>query len=142
MAEMKRGGERMERGKGTFILLVALLAFAALLLTGCGQDSVFDGSATANADGFWMDYSVLNREQTADLALTAGDQLRVTLSHARGTVDVTVGMDGQTPVYRGTGQANAEFTLMIEVSGTYRISVTGHQAKGQVSFLRVSSAAD
>ena len=116
---------------------IFMLAVMLFLLTGCGTSSVFDGSRTSNASKFQMEYSVLDREETAELALKAGDQLRVTLSHTEGTVDVTVGIEGKTPIYRGSGQQNADFVLEITETGNYRISVSGHQAKGNVSFTQI-----
>ena len=118
--------------------VICMLAAMILLLTGCGTGSVFDGSRVANASEFQMEYSALNREEAAELVLQAGEQLRVTLSHTEGTVDVTVGMEGQEPVYRGRGQQNAEFVLEIAKTGNYHISVSGHQAKGNLSFTRIS----
>ena len=117
--------------------VICMLAAMILLLTGCGTGSVFDGSRVANASEFQMEYSALNREEAAELVLQAGEQLRVTLSHTEGTVDVTVGMEGQEPIYRGRGQQNAEFVLEIAETGNYHISVTGHQAKGSISFTRI-----
>jgi hypothetical protein len=115
-----------------------MLAAMIILLTGCGTGSVFDGSRVSNASGFRMEYSILNREESVDLTLTEGDRLQVSLSHTEGSVDVTVGMEGQEPVYRGRGQQNAEFVLEIAKTGKYHISVLGHQAKGNVSFTRIS----
>ena len=117
-----------------WLIMVAAMLF---LLTGCGTSSVFYGSRVSNASEFQMEYSVLNREETAELVLQAGEQLRVALSHTEGTVDVTVGMEGQEPVYRGNGQQNAGFVLEIPETGNYRISVSGHRAKGNVSFIRI-----
>ena len=117
--------------------VICMLAAMLLLLTGCGTGSVFDGSRLANASEFQMEYSALNREEAAELVLQAGEQLRVTLSHTEGTVDVTVGMEGQEPIYRGRGQQNADFILEIAESGNYHISVSGHQAKGSISFTRI-----
>ena len=116
---------------------VCILAAMLFLLTGCGTGSVFDGSRATDASGFRMEYSILNREESADLSLTEGDRLRVFLSHTEGTADVTVGMDGNEPIYRGRGQQNAEFVLEIAEAGNYHISVSGHQAKGSVSFTRI-----
>ena len=113
---------------------ICLLAALLFLLTGCGTGSVFDGSRTADASGFRMEYGILDREDSADLALTAGDRLQVSLSHTEGTVDVTVALKGKDPVYRGNGQQNADFILEIAETGTYHISVSGHRAKGSVSF--------
>ena len=117
--------------------VICMLAAMILLLTGCGTSSVFDGSRVANASEFQMEYSALNREEAAELVLQAGEQLRVTLSHTEGTVDVTVGMEGQEPIYRGNGQQNAEFVLEILEKGNYHISVSGHQAKGNIAFIRI-----
>ena len=117
---------------------IFMLAVMLFLLTGCGTSSVFDGSRISNASEFQMEYSVLNREETAELVLQAGEQLRVTLSHTEGTVDVTVGMNGKEPIYRGNGQQNAEFILEMTETGNYHISVSGHQAKGNISFTRIS----
>ena len=111
-----------------------MLAAMLFLLTGCRTGSVFDGSRVSDASGFRMEYSILNREESAGLNLTEGDRLRVSLSHTEGSADVIVGMEGQGPIYRGRGQQNAEFVLEIAETGNYHISVTGHQAKGSISF--------
>ncbi len=118
---------------------VGICMFAGLLfhLTGCGTGSVFDGSRVSSASVFQMECSVLDREETAALELWAGDQLQVTLSHAEGSVDVTVGQKGKDPIYRGNGQQNANFLLEISETGTYHISVSGHRAKGKISFIRI-----
>ena len=116
---------------------VCMLAAMLFLLTGCRTGSVFDGSRVSDASGFRMEYSIMNREESADLNLTEGDHLQVSLSHTEGTVDVTVGMDGKEPIYRGNGQQNAEFVLEILEKGNYHISVSGHQAKGNIAFIRI-----
>lgn len=121
----------------TAAAVICMLAAMIFLLAGCGTGSVFDGSRAADASGFRMEYSMLNQEESADLNLTEGDRLQVFLSHAEGTVDVTVGMEGQEPIYRGNGQQNAEFVLEIAETGNYHISVTGHLAKGSMSFTRI-----
>lgn len=116
---------------------ICMLAAMLFLLTGCGTGGVFEGSRVSNASEFQMAYSVLNRKETAVLELKTGDQLRINLSHTKGSVDVTVGMDGKEPIYRGNGQQNADFVLEIAETGNYHISVSGHQAKGNVSFTRI-----
>ena len=116
---------------------ICMFAAMIFLLAGCGTGSVFDGSRVSDTSGFWMEYSILNREESAGLNLTEGDRLQVSLSHTEGTVDVTVGMNGKEPIYRGNGQQNAEFVLEILEKGNYHISVSGHQAKGNIAFIRI-----
>ena len=116
---------------------VCMLAAMIILLTGCGTGSVFDGSRVSDASGFRMEYSILNREESADLNLTEGDRLRVSLSHTEGSADVIVLLEGKELIYQGNGQQNADFILEITEAGNYHISVSGHQAKGNVSFTRI-----
>ena len=121
---------------------VCLFAMLLVLLAACGKPSVFDGSRTADKNGFQMDYRILNREETADLELSAGDQLQVVLAHTGGNVDVSIVQQGGEIIYRGTAQTNAEFSVTISAAGTCHITVTGHQAQGRVSFIRVPAASE
>ena len=130
-------GNTERRSKLKQAACVCMLAAMIILLTGCGTGSVFDGSRVSDASGFRMEYRILNREESADLILAEGDRLKVFLSHIEGSVDVIVGMNGKEPIYRGNGQQNAEFILEITETGNYHISVSGHQAKGNVSFTRI-----
>ena len=116
------------------IILSAILLAACLLLSGCGRKSTFDGSRALDETGFRMEYSILDKEESAELRLTAGDQIQVHISHTAGNVDVIVGLKGEEPIYKGTVQENADFILTIPKTGCYYISVTGHRAKGEISF--------
>ena len=130
-------GNRERQSKLKQAACVCTLAVMLFLLTGCGTGSVFNGSRVSDASGFRMEYSILNREKSADLNLTEGDRLRISLSHTEGNVDMTVSMEGQEPIYRGNGQQNAEFILEIAETGSYHISVSGHKAKGNITFTRI-----
>ena len=130
-------GNTERRSKLKQAACVCMLAAMIILLTGCGTGSVFDGSRVSDASGFRMEYSILNRGESADLNLTEGDRLQVNLSHTEGSVDVIVRLEGQEPVYRGNGQQNADFVLDILETGNYHISVSGHQAKGSIAFIRI-----
>ena len=116
---------------------ICLLSAMLFLLTGCGTGSVFDGSRVSDASEFQMEYSILNREESADLNLTEGDRLQVSLMHSEGYVDVTVQPEGKEPIYRGNGQQNADFVLEITETGNYHIAISGHQAKGRITFTHV-----
>ena len=119
------------------ILVTAVLCF--LFLAGCRQAVVFDGSRTSDGSSFRMEYSVLNRTETAEMELQEGDQLQVEIAHDKGSADISVSRPDKDAIYTGTKQVNAEFVLVIPETGVYQITVTGHQAKGQVSFIRTGS---
>ncbi len=128
----------IERGiKHKTIILPSILLAICLLLTGCGRKITFDGSRTSSETVFRMEYSILDKEESAELKLTEGDQLQVRISHTAGNVDVIVGQNGEETIYKGTEQENADFILTIPKTGCYHISVTGHRAKGEVSFTRI-----
>ena len=117
--------------------MVLVLLAAGCFLTGCGQPSSFEGSRTSSQDGFWMEYAILDRTETADFSLYEGDRLQVSMLHSAGDVDLTVGKVGEEPIYTGTAQTDADFDLIIPKAGTYRVSVTGHRAKGRIFITRV-----
>ena len=81
-----------------------------------------------------MEYRILDKEESAEMKLTEGDQIQVHIAHTTGNVDVIVGEKGEEPIYKGTAQENADFILTIPKTGSYQISVTGHRAKGEISF--------
>ena len=122
---------------GRAAALLLLLAALVWLLAGCGSPSSFEGSRISNASGFWLEYAILDRTETADLALEEGEQLQVSLLHTDGTVDLTVGQTGAEPLYTGSGQTDADFVLTAPKKGTYRITVTGHRARGRVFVTRI-----
>ena len=119
------------------IILSAILLAVCLLLSGCGGKPTFDGSKTSDENLFRMEYSNLDKVESAELKLTEGDQIQVHISHTAGNVDVIVGENGEEAIYKGTEQENADFILTVPKTGCYHISVTGHRAKGEVSFTRI-----
>ena len=116
------------------IILSVILLAMSLLLTGCGGKSTFDGSRISDETGFRLEYSILDKEESAEMKLTEGDQIQVHISQIAGNVDVIVGRNGEEPIYKGTEQENADFILTVPKTGCYYISVTGHRAKGEISF--------
>ncbi len=113
------------------IFLTASLAF--IILTGCKS---FNGNITSDVDSFYMDYSIFNRQEDAFINMSEKDKLQVEIRQTEGNVDVTIGIDGEEPIYQGNALTKISFTLNINKSGKYRISVTGNNAKGYVSFER------
>ncbi|MDO4834816.1 MAG: hypothetical protein Q4A40_07275 [Bacillota bacterium] len=122
------------RNKNLIVLLAAVCW--CIMMTGCHAASKFDGNKTVNDGYFQMGYSILNQSEDATLSLEAGDTLQVEILQSSGTVSVSVGIDGKEPIYTGADLANADFALNIQETGSYRISVTGNNARGSVAFTR------
>lgn len=125
--------------KRLFIKFTVFALFVPALLimvSGCADESRFNGSKTSDLNSFVMEYSILNSEESADLQLYAGDELKVVIANSSGYVDIKIAAEGQEPAYKGNKQRSAEFVLTVAEDGLYQISVTGYHAKGSVSFIR------
>lgn len=107
-------------------------AAVCVMLTACGAGNAFAGSRLTDENGFRLEYTILNQEESASLELWAGDRLKAEISQQSGTVDLLIGMEGAEPAYEGNGLTELDFTLNIAETGQYRISVTGHKAVGSV----------
>lgn len=123
------------------LLVMPLAIVLCVALTGCRAESTFDGSRSSNDHCFQMDYLRLNRQESASLTLAEGDSLRVTVAQEAGTVDITVGIDGKEPIYKGNGLTEIAFVLHISEGGRYQIMVTGHHACGKISFTKDADSA-
>ena len=126
--------QTMPRKTGAFLMVLVL---SSVMLTGCSGLASYSGSKVSDETGFRMEYTGLNGTETADMECSEGEQLRVIILQTAGNVDITVGQSGKAPVYRGTAQTDADFILTVSEGGRYQISVTGHQAKGRISILRM-----
>lgn len=113
------------------LLLLSLL----LTLFGCRPD--FVGNAYVTDTGYHMDFSALNRTETAELSLGEEEELRVLISLTEGTVSLTIAK-GAENAYSGTDLKNESFTVGIPATGRYRITVRGDGAAGKVEILKRS----
>ncbi len=121
-----------KRCVASWLLIICICA----ILTECSPSSVVDGNKVSDADCFYMEYSILNKQEDTVMKLRSGDQLQMEIAQTKGSVDVIMGMDGKEPIYEGNGLIEIGFTLMIEKTGDYHIFVTGNRARGYVSFER------
>lgn len=118
------------------VVAVALSLCVCLLLIGCNGGGKFIGTKTADEDSFIIEYSLLDGQESAQMTLSEGDVLNVSIKQMEGKVDVTVGIVGEAPIYEGHGITDFDFSLNINKSGAYLIKVTGHKAGGKVSFAK------
>lgn len=114
------------------IFVTILLCMAA---TSCGAGE-FDGEIISDSDRFLLDYRAFDCSKRASLTLEEGDSLRVVIDNADGEVDLSVGIEGQDPVYEGKSLRTFSFTISISAHGSYLIEVIGHDARGSVSVIK------
>lgn len=121
---------------GRLVLSTMLVICVCVMLTGCGISNILNKNKVSYADSFRMDYSILNKQEDTVMELLSGDKLQVEIAQTHGSVDVTIGIDGEEPIYEGTNLTKISFTLNIGKAGDYHISVTGNEAEGYVLFER------
>lgn len=84
-----------------------------------------------------MDYKILNKTDSQNLIITKGDTIHTTIIVESGSLSFKIQKDDElVPVYEGKDVSfSNEFDVEIEESGTYIVTVTGENAKGNVSFI-------
>lgn len=110
-------------------LLLQITFIFCILIISCTQ---FDGNISSSEDCFKMDYTIFNQQKTGFFKLVEGDSVLVSILQEKGFIDVTVALPGKEPIYEGHKLSNTKFTLNIHESGTYQITVNGHNASGSV----------
>lgn len=98
------------------------------------NDRVYNGSRVGNPDGYWLDFSYMDQSDNHTMSLKPGDILKVTYEVRDGRIDVTIGVPGQDPIYRGNDVQTGAFELPIQETGEYIISVNASKASGRLEF--------
>ena len=112
-----------------------ILCFSLALLNACGN-ATFNGSSTGNDTQFIMEYSILNTSDHREMSLKTGDVIDTTIVSDAGSVDIQVENSAGDSIYSETDVPTSEFEIVISQDDTYTFTVTGHRAKGSVSFVK------
>jgi hypothetical protein len=120
--------------KKSFIVLAAVFI---LLAFGACSPATFDGSRTENESRLIMEYKVLNTTDSQTLELLEGDKVDFAIVSDSGKVGIVFQKEGSDPVYEGNDIPTSAFQVVISEAGSYTVSVTGKNAKGSVSIVKV-----
>ena len=112
-----------------------ILCFSLTLLSACGN-ATFNGSSTGNDTQFIMEYSILNTSDHREMSLKTGDVIDTTIVREDGSVDIQVENSAGESIYSEKDVPTSEFEIVISQDDTYTFTVTGHSAKGGVSFIK------
>ena len=114
---------------------ILCLCFSLVLLNACGN-ATFNGSSTGNDTQFIMEYRILNTSDHREMSLKTGDVIDTTIVSDAGSVDIQVENSAGDSIYSETDVPTSEFEIPISQDDTYTFTVTGHGAKGSVSFIK------
>ncbi len=125
------------------ILAAAVLVILAGAAVFCfGRPGVrFAGDRVRNTDPerYYLRFAVLNADEEETLSLREGDVLRVSWRIESGSMDLSVSMDDEAPVYQANGRSKGDeagFGITIPRTGEYRIRITGMKARGWIEFVQ------
>ena len=128
--------------KRIILVIILLIAAAAAAVYSFEHKGIrFDGDRDRNTDPerYYLRFEVLNADEEELLSLQEGDVLKTAWQIERGSVDLSIAMEGEAAVYQANGRGkgdSASFELTIPRTGSYRVRVTGRNAKGWVEFVQ------
>lgn len=114
-------------------IVTILCMFVLFIITGCGKH-LFSGSITGNDEQFIIDYSIMNCTKTGDMKLEKGTNIKAVIANKSGHLDILITDSNGKKVYKGDDVTSGKFSIEIPETDTYKFSVTGKNAKGNVSF--------
>ena len=109
-----------------------------LAFTACGlcNKSAFVGNEIADTDFYDVAFEQMNSTHSHNIDMNAGESIKVKIISKSGKISVQIYNEDDQPVYRGDDVTDAEFEIQINEKGTYRLCVSGKDAKGHVIFSR------
>lgn len=120
------------------IILIAVFLAAAVLAAVCtvviyNTQSSFTGEKTVTEDSYSLRFDKMNGEDSCIFVLEEGDSIAFKFDITSGRADITVGIDGEKPVYTGNNISRAGFAVTVPADGEYRITVKAKHASGSIS---------
>ena len=120
------------------ILLSGILFHIILVFTACGlcNKAAFVGNEIADTDFYDVDFEQMNSAHSHNIDMDAGESIKVKIISKSGKISVQIYNEDDQSVYKGDDVTDAEFEIQINEKGTYRLCVSGKDAKGHVIFSR------
>lgn len=122
--------------------LVALIAVAGVLVFTGQPETRFDGERISNPSRYTLRFDRMNMTDSETMALEEGDALHISWQIESGRVDIAIGIEGEKAIYRADDRLagdKADFDVEIPQTGSYTITVSAREAKGQIEFMKTNN---
>lgn len=126
-------GVFMKKSVLSVAIIVMLFTFSSCSLT------KFDGTRTGNESQLIMEYKVLNTTDSQMLELYEDDIVDFAIVSDSGKLDIVLQKEGDEPIYKGVDIPTSSFQVVIGEAGTYKVSVTGKNARGSICVIVIES---
>ena len=134
----------MKKATKRKIILSVILFNMILVFIACGlcNKPAFVGNEIADTDFYVVDFEQMNSNHSHNIDMDAGESIKVKIIRKSGKISVQIYNKADQPVYKGDDVTDAEFEIQINEKGTYRLCVSGKEAKGHVIFSRCKEEKD
>ncbi len=116
--------------KGFLILIGVVIAILILCAVFFSSKEGYTGTKDFGDNSMQMEFTKMTGTDSHTMLLESGDALQVSFAVTKGRFDVTIGMEGSDPIYRGDDLREGGFSVGVEQDGEYVITVTAKNAKG------------
>ena len=130
------------RKKIILFSVLILLGVAAILILTQQPDARFEGERISDQGSFVLRFDRMNMTDSETLVLRKGDALHVSWQIESGHVDIVIRQKNEEPIYQADDRAagdKADFYVEIPQTGSYTITVSSREAKGQISFFKTDN---
>ncbi len=127
--------------KKIFTVVLVILCLVAIL-TIRNTRQVLYGEWQKDESCYRLSCTRMNGSDGHALTLSAGDSLAIDFSVASGKVDLKITGPGDSVLYRGDEITTGSFSLPIEYSGDYTVTVIARHAAGYINVCRQADPRD
>ena len=130
------------RKKIILFSVLIVLGVAEILILTQQPDAGFEGERISDQGSFALRFDRMNMTDSETLVLREGDTLHVSWQIESGHVDIVIRQKNEEPVYQADDRAagdKADFYVEIPQTGSYTITVSSREAKGQILFFKTDN---
>ena len=126
----------MKHKRNIVLICIAAVLFIFAMIISVNEisrdDSVY--SRRVEEDLFLLEMESLNCTVEETFYLQKGDTIDVSAAGISGELSCYIGRENNTSIYEGRSPMPGAFRITVPEDGDYIISVTGRNAKGNISF--------
>lgn len=119
--------------KKFIIILLVISVLGVIVFYIKDKQIIFEGSRVKNEDCYTLEFEEMNQSDSHTLGLYKGDVISVEFDIDKGKVNLSIGMDGAKPIYRGNNIDFGKFKVIASEDGCYKISVDAKHASGFIN---------
>lgn len=123
-------------------VIALIMCFLVLTLSGCSrgngnynQVTAVDRVLSQTGTSISSEHKLLDGREQYTIHVSDGDELAVLISilNQNGSLSLTIGRSGNTPVYTGNDIESSSFTVYLRESGDYSVIIDANNHEGSYS---------